>query len=134
LSHVLLVKPLFTLGNELKYVCYARKKMRHSWSTTFEQLVFIVLWPTPLQISKLNTQTMHIKAIMYLYKTPLRWSPLKCYIYPDGIRTRVFWSWGWCDAHCATPHRANFQTVIVKAIERSRIVAMSCDRDNNIRF
>jgi hypothetical protein len=46
-----------------------------------------------------NTQSMHIKSIIHNSIVVYSWKSL----FPDGIRTRVFCSWGGCNGHSATP-------------------------------
>jgi hypothetical protein len=56
-----------------------------------------------------NTQTMLIESI--LHDSLAMFSP-KPLIFPDGIRTRAFYSWGGCDVHCATPPPGRVNNII----------------------
>jgi hypothetical protein len=59
-----------------------------------------ILWPMPLFLKKVNTQTMHIKSIIHNNNAMIT---LKSRV--PWIRTRVFRSWGGRDVHWATPPR-----------------------------
>jgi hypothetical protein len=51
-----------------------------------------------------NTQTVHIKSMKHNSITILSIKTL----YPSGIRTQVFCSWGGCNVHCATASNCFF--------------------------
>jgi hypothetical protein len=70
----------------------------------------------PLFLS-LKTQTVHIKSIEH---NRIAMISLKT-LYPGGIWTRVFYSWGGCDVYAHGQNRENFhQEIIVKFSSKPR--------------